>query len=177
MQLSQYDDSQRDEVIALYTRVFADAEGEAEGQLIGELVAQLTQSPLPEVIGFTASSDDQIVAAVLFSQFQLPNDQRAYLLSPMAVATTEQGQGIGQQLISHGLDQLRAQQVEVVLTYGDPAFYGQVGFMPITEEVIQAPLRMSYPHGWLAQSLDGQQLAPIPGPTACVAPLNDQQYW
>ena len=46
----------------------------------------------------------------------------------MAVRSDQQGAGIGKNLIRHGLNDLQRRRVEVVLTYGDPAYYQQSAF-------------------------------------------------
>ena len=55
------------------------------------------------------------------------------MMAPVAVATAHQGKGIGQRLISHGLDALRREGVDIAVTYGDPAFHGRVGFKPVSD--------------------------------------------
>ena len=67
--------------------------------------------------------------------------------------------------------------MDVAVTYGDPAFYGKVGFAPITEDQVRPPCTLSFPHGWLGQSLTGRPLAPLKGPSRCVAALDKPEYW
>ena len=100
-----------------------------------------------------------------------------FLLSPLAVATARQGFGIGQELLGQALEALRSDGVDVVATYGDPAFYGKVGFEPVSEDRARAPLPLSQPIGWIGQSLSGGQLTPLKGPGTCVAALNDPALW
>jgi putative acetyltransferase len=33
------------------------------------------------------------------------------------------------------------------MTYGDPAYYGKVGFLPVAEHVVPAPFPLSMPIG------------------------------
>lgn len=65
----------------------------------------------------------------------------------------------------------------IVVTYGDPAYYGRLGFNAIGQDVIPPPFELTQPEGWLAQSLDGGAIAAIPGPSACVGALDDAVYW
>jgi len=178
MNCSLFNAAHQQTVIALFTQVFADSEGEQEGQVIGELVANLIATTAPQdLIGCIASEHDRIVAGIFFSRFMVPTGQAAFLLSPVAVSTGLQGQGVGQQLINYGLDQLRSRDVELVFTYGAPAYYAKTGFKQITEEVVKAPFVLSQPIGWLAQSLDGHDVPVMQGDTRCVAALSDQNYW
>jgi putative acetyltransferase len=105
------------------------------------------------------------------------NNTNAYLLAPVEVHTDFQGKGIGQDLIHFGLKTLKNDGVEIVITYGDIHFYSKVGFKQISEELIKAPLPLTYPEGWMAQSLIGDEILPIPGKSYCVEEINNPAYW
>ncbi|MFA0412981.1 GNAT family N-acetyltransferase [Vibrio renipiscarius] len=179
MQFSILDLSKQAQIQALFQNTFSDSEGVDEGVMIGDLANQIvatTDSEEMVIVG--ASKDETLVGCVIFTKFHFQsNTTNAYLLSPAAIATATQGQGVGQKLIQFGLDTLKQQGVELVLTYGDPRFYGKVGFVQITEEQVKAPLVLSYPHGWLGQKLDGSELVAIESETLCASALNDQKYW
>ena len=129
MKLSRFDAVYTQDVIDLFTDVFAASENKSEGDLIGRLVADLIATTKPEdLIGFIATSDDVVVGSIFFSRFIVPNGQIAFMLSPVAVATGVQSTGIGQQLINLGLEQLKALAVELAFTYGDPNYYSKMGF-------------------------------------------------
>lgn len=165
-------------VIDLFTAVFSDSEGSAEGTMIGALVQDLISTTAAEDLqGFLAVSGAEPVGAIFFSRLWFPDGGTGFILSPVAVATVMQGQGIGQQLINYGLKQLQQAGVDRVFTYGDPAYYGKAGFAPISETVVKAPLKLSFPHGWLAQSLQNHPIMPMQGAIRCVGALNDQKYW
>ena len=53
--------------------------------------------------------------------------------------------GIGSQLITSGIDQLRKENADAVLVLGDPAYYGRFGFA--MEAHIQPP--HAIPEDWL----------------------------
>ncbi len=166
-------------IVALFTAVFSDAEGEQEGAAIGSLVHGLLEGTDPRDIEVVTAEDDGVlVGAAIFTRLRYPRDSRVvFLLSPMAVSTARQGMGVGQRLLSHALQALRAGGVDVVITYGDPDFYGRVGFAPVSEETAPPPLPLSRPEGWLGLALSAAQLTPIPGPSSCVAALNDPHHW
>lgn len=190
MKCVEFTPAQTDAAISLFTSVFAAAQGTEEGAVIGRLVGELIATTADaDLFGYAAvpelAADRETVAAdegslagcIFFSRLTLPNDQPAFLLSPVAVATDLHGRGVGQQLIRHGIEALRDRGAELSFTYGDPAFYGKVGFQPISENFIRAPYTLSRPEGWLAQSLTGLPLQPIEGPTHCVNAFGDPSYW
>jgi len=178
MELTLFNPSQSQEVIDLFTKVFASSEGEAEGQLIGSLVSDLiATTESQDLIGFVAISGSDIVGSIFFSRLVVPSEKVAYILSPVAIATNVQGKGIGQQLINYGISHLKSLSVDLAFTYGDPNFYSKVGFNPISESIVKAPLKLTYPEGWLAQSLDGHSIKAMEGTSHCVEALDDQKYW
>jgi len=178
MKISIFNVMQSQPVIGLFTHVFTNSEGEDEGKLIGSLVSNLiTTTDARDLIGFVAFSEETIVGSIFFSRLLLPNQQVAFILSPVAIATLEQSKGLGQKLITFGIEHLRSLGVDLLFTYGDPNFYSKVGFQKISENTVKAPLKLSYPEGWLAQSLSGDSIEPMNGSSLCVGALNDQQYW
>jgi len=178
MKLSVFNAVQSQSVIDLFTQVFTNSESEDEGKLIGSLVSDLITTTDPrDLIGFVALSEETAVGCIFFSRLLLPNQQVAFILSPVAIATSEQSKGLGQKLITFGIEHLRSLGVDLVFTYGDPNFYAKVGFRVISEDTVKAPLKLSYPEGWLAQPLSGNSIEPMNGSSRCVGALNDQQYW
>ncbi len=166
-------------IVDLFAATFTASEGADEGALIGGLVRDLlADTPLADVRVFCAEDAGQVIGAGVFTRLTYPEDPRSVvLLSPLAVATGRQRQGVGQALLSHALSALRSEGVEVAMTYGDPDYYGQVGFTPITEDQARAPLPLSLPHGWLGQSLTGQQMPALQGSSTCVSALNRADVW
>ena len=178
MKFCLFNSSHPKEVIELFTQVFSESENESEGQVIGKLVSDLIATTESEdLVGFVATSRGRIVGCIFFSRFIVPGDEVAFILSPVAIATSEQGTGIGQKLISYGLDHLKALGVDLAFTYGDPGFYSKVGFGQIDERIVKAPYKLSQPEGWLAQSLDGKPIEAMQGSSRCVAALSDKKYW
>ena len=178
MILSEYKSRQSQVVIALFTTVFSNSEGREEGLLIGNLVSELiATTDTQDLIGFVATVQNEIIGAIFFSRLTFENNANAYILSPVAVQTQHQRQGVGQQLITFGINHLKDSSVDLVFTYGDPKYYSKVGFTQVSEEIIKAPLQLTYPEGWLAQSLTGSVVVPISGTSQCVAALNKQVYW
>ncbi len=170
--------SDSDEIIQLFSKVFSDSEGQSEGLIIGNLVDDLLTSTVEnDLYCFVATEDAQIIGSIIFSRLTFENAVSAFLLSPVAIDTIHQGQGIGKKLINFGLNVLKKNGVELAFTYGDPRYYVKTGFKPITEKIVKAPLPLSQPQGWLGQSLVGDEIEPIAGKSQCVEAMNKPEIW
>ncbi len=178
MKYSLYTPTQTNEIKALFTKTFSDSEGEKEGELIGQLVEDLIETTKPEdLYVFVATENEKVIGSILFTRLTFEADISIFLLAPVAVHTDYQGKGFGQELINFGLQEMKKEGVELAFTYGDPNFYSKVAFQPVTEAQFKAPLTLSYPHGWLAQSLNGQELIGIDGDSSCVPAFNKPELW
>lgn len=178
MDISPYKLEETLEIVNLYTDTFTDSEGEAEGKVIGDLVAELlATADSQQLYCLIAKDNDKIVGAIIFSKLIVKHAISAYILSPVAVSTNVQKKGIGQQLINYGIDMLKSNGVELLFTYGDPNYYHKVGFKQITEQQIKAPQPLSFPHGWLCQSLTSDTIPTISGTSYCTKALNKPEYW
>lgn len=179
MQFSTEVNGRERDLIDLFTATFAASEGAEEGALIGGLVRDQLAGTAPDDIRvFLAEANGALIAGAVFTRLTYAGDPRAvFLLAPMAVAPDRQGQGIGQALLRHALASLRAKGVDVAMTYGDPAFYGKVGFGPMSRTTAPAPLALRHPEGWIGQSLTGTDPRPLLGPCTCVSALDDPTFW
>ncbi|WP_084667949.1 GNAT family N-acetyltransferase [Nioella nitratireducens] len=168
-----------EKIVHLFDSTFSDSEGPDAGAAIGALVQDIfARTPAEDLVTILALDGSQLSGAICFTRLAYDDEPRnVFLLSPVAVATTSQGTGVGQALLTHGLGQMRARGVDVVLTYGNPDYYGKVGFRPITEREAQAPLPLSQPEGWLGQSLTETLLTPLAGPSRCVAAFDQPDLW
>lgn len=165
-------------VEALFTSVFTSSEGEKEGHLIGNLAMQLALNiDDKDIICFGVYENETLIGSIFFTRLQLNKPIQVYMLAPVAVSTEYQGKGIGQVLIDYGLNELKKRSVDIAVTYGDPSFYSKVGFQALSEKVIQAPLTLSMPFGWLAQSLTDEPIPTIDERPMCVKPFKDPVYW
>lgn len=162
----------------LFESVFTESEGETEGALVGILSKELILSTgEQDLYGFVAVDSGKLVGSIFFSRLTFEKDIDVFLLAPVAIHSDYQGKGIGQNLINHGLRELKKRGVRIVTTYGDPAFYSKVGFSPISQAVIAAPFELSQPEGWLGQSLIGDSIESLPGRSSCVRAFNNPVYW
>lgn len=167
------------ELVDLFKETFSASEGAEEGVLIGAFVDRmLAKTDAADIFVFSALRADELVGAAIFTRMRYPQDERSvFILSPMAVATAQQGTGIGQMLLTFGLTTLRQNGVDVALTYGDINFYSKVGFGHISDSDAKPPLPLTYPEGWLGQSLTSGPFDPLLGSSACVDALNDPALW
>jgi predicted N-acetyltransferase YhbS len=172
------DQHSRDALTSLFTSVFTASEGHREGRLIGKLAAALSSGiDNQDIICFGTYEDASIIGSIFFTRLSFSEDIPVYLLAPVAVSTAHQGRGVGQALIRHGLDEMKKRAVSVVTTYGDPAFYAKLGFQPLSEKQLPAPLTLSMPQGWLGQSLTDQPIPTFVDRPTCVQALDDPVYW
>lgn len=172
------DKNSQQPVTDLFATVFSSSEGEKEGKLIGNLASKLSSNiDNQDIVCFGASENESLVSSIFFTRLWVDEPIRIYMLSPVAVSTEHQGKGIGQAIINFALSELKSRSVDVAITYGDPSFYSKVGFQPLPESVIQAPLKLSMPEGWLGLSLTGSAIPVITERPRCVKEFHDSRYW
>ena len=172
------DKDSKEEVASLFTSVFSSSEGEKEGELIGNLASELSsRADNQEIICIGAYEEESIIGAIFFTRFRFNEPVTVYMLAPIAVSTKYQGKGVGQALIKYGLNELKNRSAAVAITYGDSSFYSKVGFQPLSENIIKAPLKLSMPEGWLGQSLMAEPIPTINQRPTCVNKFNDPVYW
>lgn len=179
MELSSGHAGREEEIVTLFASTFAASEGVAEGESIRGLASDLLgTTPADDLFVCCAHEGPTLLGAIVFSRLRYDQDRRTvFVLAPVAVRTDRQGTGIGQQLLTYGLEELRSRGVDTAVTYGDPTYYSKVGFRQISPDVAQAPFPLRYPHGWLAQSLTHRDLEPVVGPCRCVPALDSPEYW
>lgn len=178
IKLSAYNPSDKQKIQTLFIQTFSESDSPAEGELVGQLAQQLMdETDAENAFGFVASESQEIVGCIFFTPLTFDSPVKAALLSPVAVSTEHQGQGVGQRLIGFGMEQMGKSGVELVFTYGDPNYYSKVGFQPVSQQVVKAPFELSHPEGWLVLSLTGADINALPGVARCVDAFNDPALW
>lgn len=166
------------ELEQLFTAAFGHSEGADEGVLIGRLVASLSAGIDDlEIRCFGAIENERLVGAIFFTRLHFADGDPIYMLAPVAVAIEHQQSGIGKALIRHGLTEIARQGAMAAVTYGDPSYYANVGFRPLSEGVLKAPLTLSMPQGWLGQSLTDEPIQARTERPVCVHAFRDPAYW
>lgn len=166
-------------ITELFKSCFTASEGPQEGAIIGDLVQNLiANTPETDLYGFTIWDNTTLMGGIFMSRLVYPNDPRVvFLLSPVAIATPYQGRGLGQELITSALATMAKNGVDFVVTYGDPAFYGRVGFLPVTVDDVPAPYALQFPQGWLCNPLHGTDTPNLQGPAHCVNAFQNPELW
>ena len=167
------------QIIDVFYNSFSASEGEAEGAFIRTLVEQLLKNtPEHDIFIFAVLHNDIVIGCATFSRLTYSDDARnVFILSPMAVHPDHQNNGIGQNLLRESIAVLKDHGIDILITYGDPSFYGKIGFFPVTEQVAPPPFPLSMPIGWIGQSLHGAEISPLKGSCTCVSALNNPAIW
>lgn len=178
MQIRALEPTDRVETLHLFRTVFTESEGVEEGKMLESLVGKIFDSfAASATFGLGGYLGEKLVAAIFFSRLEFPGGERVFLLSPVAVSTTQQRTGLGTKLIEAGLMELGSRDVSVVMTYGDPAYYGRFGFETISVETVAAPYPLSMPIGWLGLSLGQGKLPSLSGTPQAQPPFADPAIW
>lgn len=145
MQIREERPEDQDQVAAIHREAFG-----PHGSVVAELLTDLRKSLSKEPgLSLVALEGDRVQGHVLFTRNLLDAPKRlvdVQVLSPVAVRPDRQRQGIGSQLIRHGLDLLDRQQVPLVFLEGPPDYYGRLGFGAGTSHGFRRPsLRIPEP--------------------------------
>ncbi len=96
MNLSVCNKSDVAEIEKLFAKVFSDSEGSVEGLLIGKLVHELFKTTdAHDIYGFVATENGLLLGSIIFTKLTFESGINAFILSPVAILTTQQGKGIG----------------------------------------------------------------------------------
>ena len=112
------------------------------------------------LVSLVADVKKQVVGHILFTRMFV-DAVPAVALAPMAVLPAYQRQGIGHQLIEHGLDRLRELGEEIVIVLGHPDYYPRFGFSTEMARSITSPFP---PEAFMAMELRPGTLKDVRGP-------------
>ena len=107
------------------------------------LVARLRKSDVfvPE-LSLVAERNKAIVGHLMLTKLLIKNDGQNYealALAPVSVLPEYQNQGIGSQLIIHGLKKSKEMGFKSIVVLGHEAYYPRFGFKPASTWGIKAP--------------------------------------
>jgi putative acetyltransferase len=101
-----------------------------------ELVDALRKNVRP-YISLVAELEGQVVGHIFFSPVIIESEASSFTalgLAPMAVLPEKQNQGIGSELVRHGLKTCQSIGHEVVVVLGHPEYYPRFGFVPARQK-------------------------------------------
>jgi putative acetyltransferase len=104
-------------------------ESDEEATVVDELRASCD-----DYLSFVAVEDGVIVGHLLFTPATVDGCRAVEMaLAPMSVSPPHQRNGIGSQLVRHGLEYLRQSGCPFVIVLGHPEYYPRFGFEPASK--------------------------------------------
>ena len=135
--------------LELVEQVFTEHENADEGKLVRRLVEEIRSKKyyLPE-LELLMLEDGEVVGYVMFSRFHIEGKytDRLVILTPAAVKTNLQRQGISRALITYGLRKAAEMGFTAALVEGNPANYRARGFKTSANHGIVAGPNIRLPH-------------------------------
>ena len=176
MQVRPAQDSDQPSIHGIVATAFPAQERAIIGQLVDDLAVESTHPPVKALVAEVAK---QVVGYVCYSPvFCTPSTGiSGYILAPLGVLPHHQKQGIGSRLIRDGIAMLSDDGVDVVLVYGDPRYYGHMGFEREIGQLFVPPYALQYPFGWLGMHVSGCDLPQTPLACICVQALSKPDLW
>ena len=165
-----------DSILQVIETAFSNEENKVIINLVQELSREVTS---PSIKSLVAEVDNQVIGYVSFSPIFLKSDSSivGYILAPLAVFPEHQKQGVGSNLIKSGIDMLTKDGADVLLVYGDPAYYGRFGFKEEIGHSFVPPYTLQYPFGWTGMMLNDSPVPEQPLQFDCVAALSKPELW
>lgn len=165
----------RDAIYRLHWSAFPKEERAPIAQLAVDL---LNTERNPGTTSWVGERDGQIIGHVAFSPVTSVTDKsfNGSILAPVAVHPDAQKQGAARKLIEQGVVCEKESGVDVLLVYGDPAFYGKFGFSAKQATPYVPPYDLEFRFGWQAIRFCSDR--PIEEvPLTCVPSLQNSDLW
>ena len=135
--------------LELVEQVFTEHENAEEGRTVRALVEEIRSKKyyLPE-LELLMIEDGEVVGYVMFSRFHIEGKytDRLVILTPAAVKTSCQRQGISRELINYGLKKAAEMGFTAAMVEGNPANYRARGFVTSKTRGIVAGPNIHLPH-------------------------------
>ncbi|MBQ7137950.1 MAG: N-acetyltransferase [Clostridia bacterium] len=135
--------------LELVEQVFTEHENAEEGRTVRALVEEIRSKKyyLPE-LELLMLEDGEVIGYVMFSRFHIGGkyEDRLVLLSPAAVKTSCQRQGISRELIEYGFKKAAEMGFTAAMVEGNPANYRSRGFQTSANFGIVAGPNIHLPH-------------------------------
>lgn len=158
-----------DTILDIHRQAFGQDE---EANLVSALLSDETAAPR---VSLLARVDGQDVGHILFTKVTA-GDLIGSILCPLAVRPQAQKSGVGRQLITQGIKELRTEGVDVIFVFGDPKYYGNFGFEPAAAQGLSAPhpIPTQFADAWMAHALSRRRAV---AQVKCSDTLSDRRYW
>lgn len=179
MKIRESDNRDRAAIERIQVAAFGPDKGPVIAGLVNGLLADPTADP---VLSLVAEADKRLSGHILFTRVRLTRpDSRvsARILAPLAVLPAVQNRGVGQKLIRHGFEVLKASGVDLVFVLGHPGYYPRCGFAPAGEQGFRAPYPIPDKHAdaWMVRALNGRAGEACHGTVCCADTLNRPGHW
>ena len=170
-------ESNEGDIDSIY-KLHKNAFGEPEGPVVAKLACDILNTDTKEhIYSFVVERKENVIGHIIFSPVNIEGVEKvsAYILAPLAISKNYQKQGLGAQLIKHGLNKLKADGTGVVFVLGDPNYYGRSGFQAGSK--VLAPYELEYPEAWMSKELKEGVLSNVHGVAVCVPALMSREHW
>ena len=135
--------------LELVEQVFTEHENADEGKVVRALVEEIRSKKyyLPE-LELLMIEEGEVIGYVMFSRFHIEgkHEDRLVLLTPAAVKTSCQRQGISRELIEYGFRKAAEMGFTAAMVEGNPANYRARGFKTSADFGIVAGPSIHLPH-------------------------------
>jgi putative acetyltransferase len=175
MKLKPASSTDLEAVLSVHQDAFGSSE---EPSLVKRLLGDPSAQPC---LSLLALKDERALGHILFSRAAVGGcpELSASILAPLAVVPDAQRQGIGGDLIRHGLRLLSKSGVDLVFVLGYPAYYARHGFRPAGKRGFTAPYPIPEKNSdaWMVLALRSGVVGAYSGIVICAEALDRPEYW
>lgn len=168
------------DILRIHERAFGH---DSEARLVEALLRDPSAEPRLSLLALDGACP---VGHILFTRVRLSEPDNAIasaiagaILAPLAVVPEAQKQGIGDGLITAGLDILTKSGTGLVFVLGHPGYYPRHGFAPAGQHGLLAPYPIPPEHAdaWMVLALKPGLIGTVHGTVACCAELGRPELW
>ena len=166
----------REDIRNVYMHAFT----EGENHIVAELAVRiLGEETTPETITLVAETGGKIVGHIAFTPVSAKASKNwlGYILAPLGVEPEHQRYGVGKKLVESGIARIKEKAANILFVYGDPDYYGKLGFSASAAKEYLPPYKLQYPFGWQAIVLNGGGANENAVELYCVESLCDPTLW
>jgi predicted N-acetyltransferase YhbS/ubiquinone/menaquinone biosynthesis C-methylase UbiE len=139
---------------------------QAFGQPLEANLVEKLRRHCGEAISLVAESGGQVLGHILFTPVVIAHQTGPVVgmgLGPMAVLPERQRQGIGSELVRHGLDILRERGCPFVIVVGHPEYYPRFGFERAVKHGLRCQWESVPDAAFMVLILDAAAMADVSG--------------